>query len=140
MGRRCELQPDFFELENSWLQALQSSDLQTLERLLDPAFVCIPWNCKGELLLKRDYLSEARRAPFRGCKLSLADVQLHGNYALVCCRIICEYRVGAKTWELDIIVADIWVNRKEGWKALNRKATAASPPVSSERDWVVQQR
>jgi|SRR6185369_6636968 hypothetical protein len=139
MDRRCELQPNFLELENRWLQALQASDLETLERLLDPAFVCVPWSSKGELLLKRDYLNEARRGVFKGCDVSLADVQLHGDYALVRCRILCEYHIAAKTWELDITVNDIWVNRQGDWKALNRKATASSAPIGSERDSVVQQ-
>jgi hypothetical protein len=69
--------------------------------------------------------------------VSLADVQLHGDYALVRCRILCEYHIAAKTWELDITVNDIWVNRQGDWKALNRKATASSAPISSQ-DSVVQ--
>jgi hypothetical protein len=116
----------FLELETEWLRALQNDDFETVDRLLDPAFVCTPWNSDGNLLLKEEYLREVKHAQFKDCGVNLFFVQTIGQFAIVRCRIGCEYFSGERRWTVDMLLTDIWVNREGCWKALNRDLTPTS--------------
>lgn len=114
------------ELEAEWLRALQDEDSETLEELLDPAFVCAPWSPEGNLLLKEQYLREVKHARFNGCGLNPVYVQEIGRFAIVRCRVSCEYTSGDRKWIVDMLLTDVWVNREGRWRALNRDLTPAS--------------
>jgi uncharacterized protein DUF4440 len=118
------MQAELVKLETEWLHALQNGDSTTLDSLLDSAFVSSPWNAPDELILRDAYIRAANRAQFRGCELTPVFVELIGNFAIVKCRVGCEYNVRGRKWTVELSMTDIWVHREDGWKALNRGATA----------------
>jgi len=114
------MQAELVKLETEWLHALQNGDATALDSLLDSAFVSSPWNSPDELLLRDAYIREANRAQFLGCELTPIYVEVMGNFAIVKCRIACEYDVKGRKWTVELSITDIWVRREDGWKALNR--------------------
>ncbi len=114
------MQAELVKLETEWLHALQNGDSGTLDGLLDPAFVSSPWNPPDQLLMRDAYIREANRAQFQGCELTPVYMELLGNFAIVKCRIACEYNLKGKRWRVELSITDIWVRREDGWKALNR--------------------
>ena len=121
----------FQELESEWLRALQNDDSETLDRLLDFAFVCTSWSSDGNLLLTDEYLREVKRVRFMDCGVNPIDIQSIGRFAIVRCQLSCEYFAGDRKWTVEMLLTDIWVNRGGRWKALNRDLT----PISGRR-WV----
>ncbi|MDT8070616.1 MAG: nuclear transport factor 2 family protein [Terriglobia bacterium] len=117
------MQAELMKLEADWLHVLQSGDSGTLDGLLDSAFVSSPWHAPNQLLLRDAYLREANHAQLRGCELTPVYVEVMGNFAIVKCRIACEYDVNGRKWVVELSITDIWVHREDGWKALNRDAS-----------------
>jgi hypothetical protein len=124
-----DMHTQFEELESEWLRALQNDDSETLDRLLDSAFVCTPWSPDGNLLLKDEYLRDVRHARFKDCGVNPIHVLTIGQFAIVRCRVSCEYFAGDRTWTVEMLLTDIWVQREGLWKALNRDLT----PISGRR-------
>ena len=120
------MQAELVKLETEWLHALQNGDPGTLDGLLDPAFVSSPRNAPDELLMRDAYIREANRAQFQGFQLTPVYVELIGNFAIVKCRIACEYNLKGKRWTVELSITDIWVRREDGWKALNRDTNGTS--------------
>jgi Domain of unknown function (DUF4440) len=118
------MQAELVKLETEWLHALQNGDSRTLDTLLDPAFVSSPWNAPDELLLRDAYIREANRAQFRGCELTPVYMEFPGNFAIVKCRLTCEYDMWGSKWAVELSITDIWIRRDGEWKALNRNTTA----------------
>lgn len=121
----------FTQLETTWLEALQSKDLSTIDELLDDAFVCTPWNSKSELLLRNEYLDEVKRTEFKSCHVTVLNVQALDTFAVVKCRLQCGYALGQTQWEADFIVTDVWVQKNRQWRVLNRHASVESEPAET---------
>jgi hypothetical protein len=117
------MQTELVRLEADWLHALQTGDSNTLDGLLDSAFVSSQWNAPDQLLLRDAYLREADRVQFRGYELTPVYLEIMGNFAIFNSRYACEYEVNGTKWAIDVATTDIWVHREDGWKALNRDAS-----------------
>ena len=124
---------ELLALEHKWLNALQAGDTFTLNTLLDDAFVCMPSKSQPSrgLLLRGEYLRYASRRRFKNCELYGVNVRLLGKFAVMECRFTCNHHVGLRTWSAQFSINDTWVQRDEGWKALNRDS--ANLPIERKR-------
>jgi SnoaL-like domain len=113
----------FSNLESNWLEAVRKRDISTLDGLLDESFVCTPWSSNGELLLRSEYLNEVKRTQFQSCGVEVLNVQMLESFAIVNCRVDCEYALGNSGWKAHFLVTDVWVRKGEDWKILNRHAS-----------------
>lgn len=123
------MQSELLALENEWLRALQGGDTATLDRLLDPAFVCMPTKSAPDLLVRSEYLRYASRRRFKNCELTgirIVTLGEFGEFAVVESRVSCEHRVGSRIWSAQFALSDTWVRRADGWKALNRDSASSA--------------
>ncbi len=119
----------FSELEGAWLEAVRRCDISTLETILDNSFVSTPWTTKGDLLLRGQYLREVEETKLESCDVRVIDVQELESFAIVRCRMACEYWLEHFSAKAEFFITDVWVRYGEDWKALNRHTTVATQVI-----------
>lgn len=135
------MNPDFQQLERSWIGAVQRQDKHFLAQVLDDAFVCTAWSSAGELTTREEYLASLDLVEFRCCSVELDHVQMLSDCAVVRCRLQCDCIFGERSWSASFLVTDVWAMRGSVWRALSRHAsvpladwptilTLSSPKVS----------
>jgi hypothetical protein len=77
-------------------------------------------------MLRDEYLREVDRTEFSNCGLQVINVQALNSFAVVKCRIGCECSVNGAGWTAEFLVIDVWINKGQHWKALNRHASIAN--------------
>jgi len=117
------MNPDFNELERTWIAAVQRQDKNFLNSLLDDAFVCTAWSSAGDLTTRDEYLASVESAEFGCCDLTVDDVQLLGDSAIVRCRLLCNCFFGERSWQASFLITDVWIRRGSAWKAVSRHAS-----------------
>jgi hypothetical protein len=93
------MNPDFNELERTWIAAVQRQDKNFLNGLLDEAFVCTAWSSAGDLTTRDEYLASVR------------------------CRLQCNCFFGERSWQASFLITDVWIRRGSAWKAVSRHAS-----------------
>ena len=117
------MNPDFHDLERTWMGAVQRRDAEALGRILDDQFVCTSWSSDGALTTREEYLNSMDSAAFGGCTVSLDQVQMLESTAVVRCRLECECMIADRGWNAVFLVTDVWVRRGATWKAVSRHAS-----------------
>ena len=117
------MNPDFQELERSWIGAVQRQDKEFLAQVLDENFVCTAWSSAGELTSREEYLASLDSVEFRCCNVLVDHLQMLGESAVVRCRLHCDCIFGERSLSVSFLVTDLWVLRGSVWKALSRHAS-----------------
>ena len=120
---RMTLEDQFLALENKWMNAWKSKDIQTCRALLAEEFTLTSSLSTGDLLTKEQWIDAVSRYDCKSFSFEKIKVRKYGKTAIVNSWFQQEATANGKDWNGKFLITDVWVNKGKNWQVVSRHAS-----------------
>ena len=118
---------EIMQLAHTWIEAVQRTDLETLERLIAPEYVL---QAQGLGRVSREeWMRAAQQSAYEIHSFTYEDVRIHiyyGDTAVMQSRYSQQATFQGQDRSGEMLITDVWVRRDEDWQVVARHSSFAA--------------
>lgn len=121
---------EILKLANTWIQAVQRQDMETLERLIAPEYVL---QAQGlGRVIREEWMRAAQQSAYEIHSFTYDDVRVHvyGDAAVMQSRYRQQATFQGQDRSGEMLITDVWVRRDGDWQVVARHSSFAAPGSS----------
>jgi ketosteroid isomerase-like protein len=111
--------------EREWMQAVKDHNMSAVEEFLGEEFEMV--SSSLGFADRAEYLQAAREYELEEFQVLDANVDVHGDWAIVHCMYTQKARLRGRDVSHDFFFTDVWIFRDGRWQVVTRHSSTPAP-------------
>lgn len=123
-----ELDQQFLELENEWMNAWKNKDEKRCREILADDFTLTSSLSSGNLMTKEQWIGALTRYDCKSFSFDKVKTRQYGNTVVVNSWYHQEAIANGAEWNGTFVITDVWVKNNGHWQVVTRHASWLDKP------------
>ena len=118
------MEQEFIDLENKWMNAWKHKDESTVRELVADEFTLTSSLSTGDLINKETWVDKAIHSYHcQDFQINHLQVRVYGSAAVLNIWFRQTASANGNDWSGDFLLTDVWVEKENGWQVVSRHSS-----------------